>query len=194
MVFINAWAIGRDPAEWDEPEEFQPERFMNSSVDFKGQDFQLLPFGAGRRGCPGISFAMTTNELVLANILHRFDWELPAGTSAEDIDMTECSGVVAHRKIPFVAVAKPSTENSPPSPPKLPILGNLHQLGLHPHRSLRDLSQIHGPFMLLHFGSIPVIVVSSAEGAREIMKTHDLTFSNRPKTFNLRSCSIISET
>ncbi|XP_004301021.1 PREDICTED: cytochrome P450 71A4-like [Fragaria vesca subsp. vesca] len=108
MVFINAWAIGRDPAEWDEPEEFRPERFKNSSVDFKGQDFQLLPFVAGRRGCPGISFSMTTNELVLANILHKFDWELPAGTSAEAINMTECSGVVAHRKIPLVAVAKPS--------------------------------------------------------------------------------------
>ncbi|KAM5571879.1 cytochrome P450 736A117-like [Rosa sericea] len=107
MVFINAWAIGRDPAEWDEPEEFRPERFMNSSVDFKGHDFQLLPFGAGRRGCPGILFSMATNELVLANIVHKFDWELPAGTSADNINMTESSGLVAHRKVPLVAVAKP---------------------------------------------------------------------------------------
>ncbi|XP_050377801.1 cytochrome P450 736A117-like [Argentina anserina] len=106
MVCINAWAIGRDPAEWDEPEEFRPERFMNSAVDFKGHHFQLLPFGAGRRGCPGILFAMTTIELVLANIVHKFDWELPAGTTAENINMTECSGVVAHRKTPLVAVAK----------------------------------------------------------------------------------------
>lgn len=107
MVYINAWAIGRDPSEWDEPEEFRPERFVNSSVDVKGHDFQLLPFGAGRRGCPGILFAMITNELVLANIVHKFDWELPAGTSAEDMNMTECSGVVAHRKVPLVAVPKP---------------------------------------------------------------------------------------
>ncbi|KAM1115490.1 hypothetical protein TB2_038555 [Malus domestica] len=71
---------------------------------------------------------------------------------------------------------------SPPSPPKLPIIGNLHQVGLHPHRSFQALSQRHGPLMLLHFGSVPVLVVSSAEAAREIMKTHDLTFSNRPKS------------
>ncbi|GKE03900.1 cytochrome P450, partial [Tanacetum coccineum] len=70
----------------------------------------------------------------------------------------------------------------PPSPPKLPIIGNLHQLGSSPHRSLRALSQKHGPLMLMNFGSVPVLVASSSEAAKEIMKTHDLKFSNRPKT------------
>ncbi|THF99288.1 hypothetical protein TEA_028169 [Camellia sinensis var. sinensis] len=70
----------------------------------------------------------------------------------------------------------------PPSPRKLPIVGNLHQLGLFPHCSLRSLAQKYGPLMQLHFGSVPVLVVSSAVAAREIMKTHDLTISSRPKT------------
>ncbi|KAL6209369.1 hypothetical protein ACLB2K_020311 [Fragaria x ananassa] len=74
-----------------------------------------------------------------------------------------------------------TTNRSPPSPPKLPVIGNLHQLGLHVHRSLQSLAQQHGPLILLHFGSVPVIVVSSAEAAREIMKTHDGIFTHRPK-------------
>ncbi|GMY14907.1 cytochrome p450 71a26 [Fagus crenata] len=77
----------------------------------------------------------------------------------------------------------PNTKkHSPPSPPKLPIMGNLHQLGLHPHRSLRALAQRHGPLMLLHFGSVPTLVVSSADAAREIMKTQELIFANRSKS------------
>ena len=72
-------------------------------------------------------------------------------------------------------------KNSPPSPSKLPIIGNLHQLGLQPHRSLQTLAQRHGPLMLLHFGSVPILVVSSADAAEEIMKNQDLKFANRPK-------------
>lgn len=108
-VVTNAWAIARDPALWDEPGEFRPERFLNSSVDFKGQDFQLIPFGAGRRGCPGITFAMTTNELVLANLVHKFDWALPDGARAEDLDMTQCTGLTIHRKVPLLAVGTPTS-------------------------------------------------------------------------------------
>ena len=72
--------------------------------------------------------------------------------------------------------------NLPPSPPNLPIIGNLHQLGTLPHRSLRMLSSKYGPLMLLHLGHVPTLVVSSAEMAREMTKTHDIAFSNRPKT------------
>ncbi|KAG7951896.1 hypothetical protein I3843_12G032100 [Carya illinoinensis] len=105
LTFINAWAIGRDPALWDEPEEFRPERFLNSSVDFRGHDFQLIPFGAGRRGCPGITFAMATNELVLANLVQEFDWALPGGACLEDLNMTQCTGLAIHRKVPLFAIA-----------------------------------------------------------------------------------------
>ncbi|KNA16960.1 hypothetical protein SOVF_084370 [Spinacia oleracea] len=68
----------------------------------------------------------------------------------------------------------------PPSPRKLPILGNLHQLGKFPHRSLHSLSKQYGEMMLIHIGSTPFLVVSSARAASEIMKTHDIIFSNRP--------------
>ncbi|KAL2482658.1 Cytochrome [Forsythia ovata] len=67
----------------------------------------------------------------------------------------------------------------PPSPSRFPVIGNLHQLGLYPHRSLQSLSKRYGPLMLIHLGSTPVLVVSSADAAREVMKDHDLIFSNR---------------
>ncbi|GMY26350.1 cytochrome P450 71B34-like [Fagus crenata] len=89
LVQINAWAIGRDPKYWKNPEEFIPERFLNNSIDYKGQHFELLPFGAGRRGCPGIYMATTTIELALANLLYCFDWKLAYGMKEEDINMEE---------------------------------------------------------------------------------------------------------
>ncbi|KAF3438708.1 hypothetical protein FNV43_RR21472 [Rhamnella rubrinervis] len=79
LVFVNAWAIQRDPSLWGRPEEFMPERFENSSVDFKGQDFEYIPFGVGRRGCPGMAFGLASTEYVIANLLYWFDWMLPGG-------------------------------------------------------------------------------------------------------------------
>lgn len=70
----------------------------------------------------------------------------------------------------------------PPSPWRLPVIGNLHQLGLNPHRSLHSLSLRYGPLMLLHFGRVPVLVVSCPDVTNDIMKTHDLKFANRPKS------------
>ncbi|RXH68569.1 hypothetical protein DVH24_030902 [Malus domestica] len=92
---------------YEKPEEFEPERFLNSGVDYKGNDFELIPFGAGRRGCPGIQFAMAVNEIGLANLVHKFDWELHGGARAEDLDMTESTGLTKRRKYPLTAVTIP---------------------------------------------------------------------------------------
>ncbi|XXG88902.1 hypothetical protein AAC387_Pa12g1039 [Persea americana] len=103
-VIVNAWAIGRDPKSWERPEEFLPERFSNSPVDFKGQDFQFIPFGAGRRACPGISFAIPTMELALASLLYFFDWKMPNGMKQEDLDMSEAGGVIVCLRSPLLLI------------------------------------------------------------------------------------------
>uniref|UniRef100_A0A1D1XG34 Cytochrome P450 71A1 n=1 Tax=Anthurium amnicola TaxID=1678845 RepID=A0A1D1XG34_9ARAE len=108
-VLVNVWAMGRDPQNWEAPEEFMPDRFLNeSSVDYTGHDFHYLPFGAGRRICPGIAFAASSMELILANLLHRFDWRLPEGKSLEDLDMLEATGgAAAPRKTSLLLAAFP---------------------------------------------------------------------------------------
>ncbi|KAM7269086.1 hypothetical protein ACFE04_024583 [Oxalis oulophora] len=106
LVQINAWAIGRDPNYWNNPEEFFPERFANTSIDFKGKHFELLPFGAGRRVCPGIHLGTTTIELVLANLLYCFDWKFPDGMKEEDMNMEEGLGqrLDVHKEVPLELV------------------------------------------------------------------------------------------
>jgi cytochrome P450 len=105
--YVNAWAIGRDPESWENPDIFEPERFMGSTIDFKGQHFELIPFGAGRRSCPAITFGTANVELALAQLLHSFDWELPPGVTAKDLDMTEVFGITMNRIADLIAIAKP---------------------------------------------------------------------------------------
>ncbi|XP_068640651.1 desmethyl-deoxy-podophyllotoxin synthase-like [Aristolochia californica] len=106
-VLVNCWAIGRDPNYWENPEDFEPERFLGSSVDFRGQNFEFIPFGAGRRGCPGISFGLAIIELTLANLLYHFDWQLPGGMRNEDLDMNEAFGITMARKNSLIVVPVP---------------------------------------------------------------------------------------
>ncbi|CAN6694502.1 unnamed protein product [Malus baccata var. baccata] len=106
-VIVNAWQIGRDPKSYNNPEEYEPERFLNSTLDYKGNDFHYIPFGAGRRGCPGVQFAMAVQEIALANLVHKFDWALPNAARGEDLDMTESTGASVRRLYPLKVVAIP---------------------------------------------------------------------------------------
>ncbi|XP_042425593.1 cytochrome P450 71A1-like [Zingiber officinale] len=112
VILVNAWAIGRDPKHWDAPEEFRPERFLDGTVDFNGTDFRYMPFGSGRRVCPGLQFAIASLELALANLVHQFDWELPAGMEKEEFHTREAPGLVAEREGKLHLVAKPWSDCS----------------------------------------------------------------------------------
>ncbi|XP_059299290.1 geraniol 8-hydroxylase-like isoform X2 [Lycium ferocissimum] len=110
QVFVNAWAIGRNPKYWEKPLEFMPERFLKSSVDYKGRNFEYIPFGAGRRICPGMPLAIRMVNLMLASIIQPFNWKLPKGMEPENLDMEEQFGVTLRKVIPLVAI--PSMEEN----------------------------------------------------------------------------------
>ncbi|XP_057780744.1 cytochrome P450 71A1-like [Salvia miltiorrhiza] len=106
MVYINAWAIARDPATWEDADEFLPERFLEADLDVRGQNPEVIPFGFGRRRCPGIGIAMAEIELALANVVCKFEWELPLGMKEEDIDFEVLPGITMHKKNPLRLVPK----------------------------------------------------------------------------------------
>uniref|UniRef100_R7W4G5 Flavonoid 3',5'-hydroxylase 1 n=1 Tax=Aegilops tauschii TaxID=37682 RepID=R7W4G5_AEGTA len=103
-VLVMVWSIGRDPELWEAPEEFMPERFLGSRLDVKGQDYELLPFGSGRRMCPGYSLGLKVIQVSLANLLHGFTWRLPDGV---ELSMEEIFGLSTPRKFPLEAVMEP---------------------------------------------------------------------------------------
>ncbi|KAL7612572.1 hypothetical protein Lser_V15G08547 [Lactuca serriola] len=100
-VLVSSWGIGRDSRTWKEdPTEFLPERFENIQVDFGGKSFEMIPFGGGRRGCPGYNLAVSTVEFTIANLLYLFNWETQVGKN-EDLDMKLAGG------FPFIRRATP---------------------------------------------------------------------------------------
>nr|AIS92508.1 putative p-coumarate 3-hydroxylase [Epimedium sagittatum] len=106
-MHVNVWAVARDPAVWKEPLEFRPERFMEEDVDMKGHDYRLLPFGAGRRVCPGAQLGINLVTSMLGHLLHHFCWTPPEGVRPEDIDMSENPGMVTYMTTPLQAVPTP---------------------------------------------------------------------------------------
>uniref|UniRef100_A0ACD5WQV0 Uncharacterized protein n=1 Tax=Avena sativa TaxID=4498 RepID=A0ACD5WQV0_AVESA len=106
-VMVNAWAIARDPEYWHDAEEFRPERFKDSNVDYQGTQFEYLPFGSGRRVCPGSNFGMAMLELILARLLYYFDWSLPDGIRPNELNMDMIVGMTARRRNPLHLVATP---------------------------------------------------------------------------------------
>ncbi|XBI42716.1 hypothetical protein VPH35_107570 [Triticum aestivum] len=104
-VVVNVWAIGRDPRYWEDVEEFKPERFEDSSLDFMGSNYEFLPFGSGRRMCPGISYGLAVLQMAFVQLCYHFNWSLPEGIS--EVDMTEGGGLGLRRKSPLRLCATP---------------------------------------------------------------------------------------
>ena len=106
QLFVNVWAIHRDPAVWECPLLFEPERFMkSSSPDLNEHDFKYMPFGYGRRACPGMWMAIRMVKFNVGKLLQSFDWNIPPGV--EGVDMSKERGVIMHRAVSLKAAIKP---------------------------------------------------------------------------------------
>ncbi|CAD6204111.1 unnamed protein product [Miscanthus lutarioriparius] len=132
-VVVNVWEIGGGPKCWDDADEFKPERFEDSMVDFHGSSYEYLPFGAGRRMCPGIAYGLPVIEMVLLQLLYHFNWSLPDGVN--ELDMSEAHGLGLRRKSPLLLCAAPfvvpeSTCESTTSLNKLPMHGHRIKINL----------------------------------------------------------------
>ncbi|KAL4596957.1 hypothetical protein ACB092_12G201200 [Castanea dentata] len=104
QVIVNAWAIARVPMYWDKPTQFKPERFIDSKVDFRGTNLSFMPFGYGRRICPGLDLAVRMLSLFLASLIHHFNWKLPDRMAPEDIDIKDKFGLTLQKAVALVAI------------------------------------------------------------------------------------------
>ncbi|CAN1273723.1 Demethylepipodophyllotoxin synthase [Linum perenne] len=105
-LIVNISKIQRDPKIWPNPDEFQPDRFLTThkDIDVKGQNFELIPFGSGRRMCPGLNFALQVMYLTMATLLHGFDF---SRATSEPVDMRESIGLTNPRASPLEVVLNP---------------------------------------------------------------------------------------
>lgn len=107
QVLVNAWAIGRDTNFWDNANFFLPERFLDSEIDVKGRNFELIPFGGGRRICPGLPLAIRMLHLMLGSLIHNFDWKLEDGVRSEELNMEDKFALTLQMAYPLRAIPIP---------------------------------------------------------------------------------------
>ncbi|XP_026451160.1 cytochrome P450 76A2-like [Papaver somniferum] len=108
QVLVNAWGIGRDAAVWEDPFSFNPDRFLGNDVDYRGQHFGLIPFGSGRRICPGLPMAHQSLHIMLGSLLQSFHWALESGVTPESIDMSETLGITLRKTVPLKVIPRAS--------------------------------------------------------------------------------------
>nr|GMC87133.1 flavonoid 3'-hydroxylase [Ipomoea batatas] len=110
-LLVNVWAIARDPNVWTNPLEFNPHRFLpggeKPNVDIKRNDFEMIPFGGGRRICSGMRLGIRMVHLLVATLVHAFDWDLGNGQSVETLNMEEAYGLTLQRAVPLMLHSKP---------------------------------------------------------------------------------------
>lgn len=105
MVVVNGWAISMDPESWKDPERFDPDRFVRDpNIDFRGTHFEYIPFGAGRRMCPGFNLAFKNVQIVVASLLHYFDWTLPGAADPAQMDTADRFGTVLKKETPLLLI------------------------------------------------------------------------------------------
>jgi (+)-delta-cadinene 8-hydroxylase len=112
-IFVNAWAIQRDPQPWENPSDFKPERFLNEpgKWDFSANNLHYLPFGSGRRICVGIPIAEKMSMYLLASLFHSFNWQ---ATESKDVDLLEKFGIVMRKAKPLMALPTKRLPNPEP--------------------------------------------------------------------------------
>ncbi|PIA31593.1 hypothetical protein AQUCO_04900115v1 [Aquilegia coerulea] len=106
-IWVNLWALGRDPTKWEDPLAFKPSRFLQSHLGFMGSHFEYIPFGSGRRMCPGLPLAVRLVPLVLASLVHSFDWYLPENLSPGELNMDAKLGLTLQRVKPLYLIPRP---------------------------------------------------------------------------------------
>ncbi|XP_019195214.1 PREDICTED: geraniol 8-hydroxylase-like [Ipomoea nil] len=107
QILVNVWAVGHDSSIWENPLIFNPERFWNLKIDVRGQDFELIPFGADRRICPGLPMAMKMVPVMLGSLLNSFQWKLECDIAPKDLDMEEKFGITLAKAHPLRAIPIP---------------------------------------------------------------------------------------
>ncbi|KAK3221595.1 hypothetical protein Dsin_008620 [Dipteronia sinensis] len=103
ILMVNAWAIHRDPNLWEDPTSFKPERFESHTDGGDQLGYKLIPFGMGRRACPGMGLAQRVVGLTLGSLIQCFEWER---VDENEIDMKEGKGSTMPRAEPLVAMCK----------------------------------------------------------------------------------------